>query len=168
MNEVHTPPAENSTGKDLLTTLNEAIKAVLNDETERANWPKDSSGRTDWTPTEGETYVEIPADRGPKGPDGRSIYEVQAELEVTADEASATEAAEEASKAAQVALGENPPPLPFAAGYDDYDFVGETDEAQYYHFGVELEDGGTLEEIMAVSKLDGSEVTVTIETNGDG
>lgn len=99
---------------------------------------------------------------------GVGLPEVPAELEVTADKASATEAAKEAAEIAQVSLGKNPPPLPFAAGYDDYDLVGETDEATYYHFGVDLEDGGTLEEIMAVSKLDGSEVTVTIQTNGDG
>lgn len=90
-------------------------------------------------------------------------------MEVTADEGSAEEAAEEASSAAQVALAQNPPPLPFAAdSYDDYDFVGETDGTSYFHYGVELEDGGTLEEIMAVNELDGSEVTVTIQTNGDG
>lgn len=94
---------------------------------------------------------------------------IEAELEVTADKASAEEAASEAADIAQVTLNENPAPLPYALTNDEYyEYAGETDEATYGKYSVELEDGGTLEEILAVSKLDGSKVIVTIQTNGDG
>lgn len=109
-----------------------------------------------------------------RGEDGK-LYQrergvtVDAELEVTADEASAADAAAEAADIAKVTLKENPPPLPYAITKDDqYEYAGETDEVTYGKYSVELEDGGTLEEILAVSKLDGSKVIVTIQTNGDG
>lgn len=109
-----------------------------------------------------------------RGEDGR-LYQrergvtVDAELEVTADKASAEGAAAEAADIAKVTLKENPAPLPYAlAGDEYYEYAGETDEATYGKYSVELEDGGTLEEILAVSKLDGSKVIVTIQTNGDG
>lgn len=135
--------------------------------------PKDSQGN----PWDGEVPTGVvyssEGGRGPLGPDGKGLYErgvtIDAELEVTADEASAADAAAEAADIAKVTLKENPPPLPYAITKDDqYEYAGETDEATYGVYSVELEDGGTLEEILAVSKLDGSKVIVTIQTNGDG
>lgn len=94
---------------------------------------------------------------------------IEVGLEVTPDESSAEEAATEAADIAKVTLKENPAPLPYALPNDEYyEYAGETDEATYGKYSVELEDGGTLEEILAVSKLDGSKVIVTIQTNGDG
>lgn len=71
---------------------------------------------------------------------------------------------------AQVTLGEDLLPLMYAqagSGFD-YDYAGENDEEIYYRVNYELDDGGSMEEILAVSKLDGTTTTITIQTDGDG
>ena len=96
-------------------------------------------------------------------------WEVHAGLEVTADTASAKEAAEEASETAQVALGQNPAALPVAGVQLSEDSFMTEDGTTVYTAQFQVEDSDAV--IDVITEIDEAAETVhriKIVTEGDG